>query len=208
MNIKTKKYIAAISFIIFGNCFSAQSFSESTISINGDATKFKGGLSILKENKIELVGKDSLFIKLNDKRKVPDIEIYDQNSKNVKLNVLIKPKSAIHFWGTKCAPCLAEMEEFVKFAEKYETKYAQVIFISTDDEKTRDIANKKFETLTKGRFKSYYFKNVPQNDAFYGLFLPQTIFYSKNKRETTRGISAKNYAEDSEAIFKYLEKLQ
>ncbi|MBN8647302.1 MAG: TlpA family protein disulfide reductase [Caulobacterales bacterium] len=210
MKIINRKYITIISIILFGSCFSAPSYSEGkTVKItpNKPIPK-KSGLSILIENKIEIIGKNSPFIRIKDKTTIPNIEIFDSNSKIVKLNDIVKSKSAIHFWDTNCAPCLAEMEEFVNFAQKYETKYAPVIFISLDEDDKREYANKKFAELTKGRFKSYYFKTVPQKDAFYGHFMPQTIFYDKNKRETARGVSAKHYAEDSEAIFKYLEKMQ
>lgn len=207
MYINKKISMLIICNILFGVFIYSSSYSEGTLSIKGDTSKFKGGLSILKENKIELIGKKSPFIKLTKKSQVPDIEIYDRNSKSVKLNDLIKPKSAIHFWSITCAPCLAEMEEYSKFADKYESKYGPVIFISTDTDDKREIANKKFATLTKGRFKSYYFKTVPQKDAFNNHFMPQTIFYDSKKLEATRGISAQNYTNDIDAIFNFLDNL-
>lgn len=39
----------------------------------------------------------------------------------------------VNFWATWCAPCVAEMPEFVKLEQEYAGKGAQVIAISADD---------------------------------------------------------------------------
>ena len=210
MKIISNKYTIIISTLLLGSFLSVPSYSEGKkIKITSDKPiPKKNGLSILVENKIETIGKNSPFVRLKDKPNLPNIEVLDSNSKVVKLNDIVKSKSAVHFWASDCAPCLAEMEEYVKFAQKYETKYAPVIFLSIDEDDKRDFANKKFAELSKGKFKSYYFKTTPQKDAFYGHFMPQTIFYDKNKREILRWISAKYYESDADDIFKAIEKLQ
>lgn len=51
-----------------------------------------------------------------------------------KLRDSFKGKAlVVNFWATWCAPCVAEMPEFIKLDEEYRTQGVQVIAISADD---------------------------------------------------------------------------
>lgn len=55
----------------------------------------------------------------------------------------------VHFWGTWCAPCEAELPEFVEFAEKFEGKDVKFVLLAVNDEtqKVKNFLEKRLKSL-------------------------------------------------------------
>lgn len=55
----------------------------------------------------------------------------------------------VHFWGTWCAPCEAELPEFVEFAEKFEDENVKFVLLAVNDEtqKVKNFLEKRLREL-------------------------------------------------------------
>lgn len=71
-----------------------------------------------------------------------------------KLNVFDSARRGlfVHFWGTWCAPCEAELPDFIEFAKKFEGQGVGFLLLAVNDE--RD----KVERFLEQRLKS-----IPEN---------------------------------------------
>lgn len=67
---------------------------------------------------------------------MPSFEIINaQNGDKLTENDLISARgSFVHFWGTWCGPCEAELPEFVDFAEKLENAGVTFLLLAVNDE--------------------------------------------------------------------------
>jgi thiol-disulfide isomerase/thioredoxin len=73
-----------------------------------------------------------------------DLTLKDANDKDFKLASLKGKVVLVNFWASWCAPCLAEIPEFIKVRDEYHEKGFEILGISTDDtpEQLRDFAAK------------------------------------------------------------------
>jgi thiol-disulfide isomerase/thioredoxin len=75
------------------------------------------------------------------------LTLKDMNDADYRLADLKGKVVLVNFWASWCAPCLAEIPEFIKVREEYHDKGFEIIGISTDDNaaQLRDFA-KKYKT--------------------------------------------------------------
>jgi thiol-disulfide isomerase/thioredoxin len=73
-----------------------------------------------------------------------NITLKDMNDADYKMSDLKGKVVLVNFWASWCAPCLAEIPEFIKVREEYHDKGFEILGISTDDtpEQLRDFAAK------------------------------------------------------------------
>ena len=72
-----------------------------------------------------------------------NLTLKDMNDADFKLSSLKGKVVLVNFWASWCAPCLAEIPEFIKVREAYAGKGFEILGISTDDtpEQLRDFAS-------------------------------------------------------------------
>lgn len=70
--------------------------------------------------------------------------VKDMHDADFKLASLKGKVVLVNFWASWCAPCLAEIPEFIKVREEYHDKGFEILGISTDDSaaQLRDFAAK------------------------------------------------------------------
>ena len=73
-----------------------------------------------------------------------DLTLKDMHDTDFKLSSLRGKVVLVNFWASWCAPCLAEIPEFIKVRDAYSEKGFEILGISTDDtpEQLRDFASK------------------------------------------------------------------
>ena len=73
-----------------------------------------------------------------------DLTMKDMHDADFRLSSLKGKVVLVNFWASWCAPCLAEIPEFIKVREALHDKGFEILGISTDDtpEQLRDFAAK------------------------------------------------------------------
>lgn len=73
-----------------------------------------------------------------------DLTLKDMNDADFKLSSLKGKVVLVNFWASWCAPCLAEIPEFIKVREALHDEGFEILGISTDDtpEQLREFAAK------------------------------------------------------------------
>jgi thiol-disulfide isomerase/thioredoxin len=73
-----------------------------------------------------------------------NLSMKDMHDATFKLADLKGKVVLVNFWASWCAPCLAEIPEFIKVREAYHDRGFEIVGISTDDsaEQLRDFASK------------------------------------------------------------------
>ena len=86
-------------------------------------------------------------------RELPEFSAYDvySNQNLNKSNLFEGPWKGgfVHFWGTWCAPCEAELPEFVDFASEFEGQGVKFILLAVNDEslKVKNFLEKRLRDL-------------------------------------------------------------
>lgn len=62
-----------------------------------------------------------------------DFTLKDMNGADYRMADLKGKVVLVNFWASWCAPCLAEIPEFIKVREEYHEKGFEIVGISTDD---------------------------------------------------------------------------
>ncbi|ALR30569.1 hypothetical protein ATE47_08520 [Chryseobacterium sp. IHB B 17019] len=111
------------------------------------------------------------------KKAAPSFTLTDLNKKKYNLNSLKGKVVVINFWFTTCAPCLAEMPELNKLAQKYADK--EVVFLAVTF--NNEAVLKKF--LAKNQFKYNIVPNAKKTvDQFKVDGYPTHIIIDKNSQ--------------------------
>ena len=157
------------------------------------------GYALLEKRKYDSwkTGSPSLILKSMPYFKAYDVEAKREVSGHEILSQFDRGLF-VHFWGTWCTPCEAELPELVDFARNYEDKGVGFVFLSVKDDE-KEI--KKFLR----RFK----KNFPKNIAIvhdkegaalntFGTFkVPETYLFAIDGTHLRKFVGPQNWRHSS-----------
>ncbi len=80
----------------------------------------------------------SLVVLLSNAQSIPAITLKDLSGNDVNMSTLSKGKPILFcFWGTWCAPCKKELNNYVDYYKEWQEKYGVTIYaISIDDQRS------------------------------------------------------------------------
>jgi thiol-disulfide isomerase/thioredoxin len=118
------------------------------------------------------------------------IEVHDYNSFEPLLNIQNDSIYIFNFWATWCKPCIAELPDFNRIQETYNSKKVKVYLINIDLEK--EIDQTIFTFIQKRNLFSAEFMILDDPDANRWIDsihkewsggIPATLIINRNKRQ-------------------------
>lgn len=104
----------------------------------------------------------------------------------------------VHFWGTWCAPCEAELPSFMSFSKKLEDKGVTILILAVNDEMK---AVKKFlNRFSKNRPKNVLFgidKDGLSLPLYGSVKVPETYLFSSNLRHLEKFVGPQDWEHKS-----------
>jgi len=132
----------------------------------------------------------------------PSISLTDLNGNSLETSSYRGKVLVVNFWAAWCAPCTAEIPQFVNLQEKYRQQGLQVLGISMDD--SEDVLRKFYREhkmnypVAPGDLKSA--------DAYGGVpGLPTTYIYGRDGRLESRLVGATDFQELEKEIVALLQ---
>ena len=134
-------------------------------------------------------------------KEMPEFEAIDIDTKEIISKESFGSNNngvVVHFWGTWCAPCEAELPSFMEFTKKLESENVKVLILAVNDEEK---AVKKFLR----RFKNNRPKNVLFGLDKEGLSLPlfgsvkvpETYLFSNQLKHLEKFIGPQDWNHDT-----------
>lgn len=117
------------------------------------------------------------------------VKAYEWSGLSYFLNRDTDTTYVVNFWATWCIPCVEELPNFEKLAEKYKDEKVKVILVSLDMPKMAQ--NRLLPFIEKNRLKSKVIlmrdpdQNtwVPKVSADWSGAIPATVIYNKRKHK-------------------------
>ncbi len=134
-------------------------------------------------------------------KEMPDFQALDVYSKELitKKTFLSKGKGTlVHFWGTWCAPCEAELPSFLKLAKELGEDDVTVLILAVNDE---ELAVKKFlKRFGKNRPKNVLFgldKDGTSLPLYGSVKVPETYLFSNQLRHLDKFVGPQDWEHKS-----------
>lgn len=103
----------------------------------------------------------------------------------------------IHFWGTWCAPCEAELPEFLEFVSHFKDRKVKAVLLAVQDE---DKAIKKFLRRFGDLADNIEVVHDPKGDSmltFGTVKVPETYLFSKNGKNLNKYVGPQDWKHKS-----------
>ena len=104
----------------------------------------------------------------------------------------------IHFWGTWCAPCEAELPELIDFAKHYEDKDVGFVFLAVKDDE-REIRKflRRFSQNFPNNIRALHDKEGASLKNFGTFKLPETYLFAKDSTHLKKFIGPQSWGHPS-----------
>jgi cytochrome c biogenesis protein CcmG/thiol:disulfide interchange protein DsbE len=157
--------------------------------------------SIVQKRKIDKLtsAENNLILKTLPEFSFPAVKGYEGSVELTNENVFTGDYQAvlIHFWGTWCAPCEAELPEFLEFVESFKDQKVKAVLLAVQDE------DKKINKFLK-RFGKLPENVVVVHDqkgdsmlTFGTVKVPETYLFAKNGKNLNKYVGPQDWKHKS-----------
>ena len=103
------------------------------------------------------------------------------------------PLTLVHFWGTWCGPCEAELPEFIEFVKKFDSRELKVLLLAVqDDEKKMKKFLKRFGKLSD-HFIVAHDKPGSMMAQFGTVKVPETYLFRKDGKHLNKYVGPQDW---------------
>lgn len=111
----------------------------------------------------------------------PDFTVQDANGKSVSLSDFKGKPIVLNFWASWCPPCKAEMPDYEKMYQQYNSKGIVFMMVNlTDGDRETTATAKKFLSDNHYTFPVNFDTNFSASDAYNISAIPDSIFIDRN----------------------------
>jgi len=130
-------------------------------------------------------------------QELPDINLADIEGKTnfTKKNLIDKDTRGlvVHFWGTWCAPCEAELPGFIQLADRLQVLGVKFLLIAVNDDVKKI---KKFMKRFKNLPENVYLANDPSGDSmpvFGTAKVPETYLFARDGKHLNKFVGPQEW---------------
>jgi thiol-disulfide isomerase/thioredoxin len=116
--------------------------------------------------------------------KLPAAQFQTFDGKSFSLNEIdAYDLLVVHYWGTWCAPCEAELPELLKFIDRFKDKPGvKFLLIAVNDDLVKVQKHLKAQTIPKDAQITWLLDNDNVHKDFFGTIrVPETYVFSSDK---------------------------
>lgn len=162
--------------------------------------------SIVQKRKIDKLTSEEnhLILKEMPEFSLPAIEGRKDSELVTNQNIFSKGHNVtlVHFWGTWCAPCEAELPDFLEFISKLSSKDIRVILLAVqDDEKKINKFLKRFGDLPSN-VTVVHDPDGKSMMTFGTVKVPETFLFAKNGKSLNKYVGPQDWLHKS-----YLDRM-
>lgn len=156
------------------------------------------GYSLVEKRKIdELTSQDNFLIL----KELPEVNLTEfETGRALDNKALLAGRTEallVHFWGTWCAPCEAELPDFIKFADKFKDKGVKALLLAVQDD---DKAIKKY-LRRYGRLPDNIVIAHDKNGDLLSVFgtakVPETYLFNNSGKSLNKFVGPQDWAQSS-----------
>lgn len=138
-------------------------------------------------------------------RKVPDVAVYNPFGKAVKLDDFAGDFLIVVFWSKSCIPCIQELDNLNRFAEKTKNDGIKVVLVSAAEDWYTEQEQKNFLLKYGASDLDFYVDKKSSLAKSFGIFTsPHTVLINEESMEIGRVRGAVEWDDDDiiEEIYK------
>ncbi len=140
-------------------------------------------------------------------RYIPELNFYDDNGKAYKLKDFKSELLMVVLWSRTCGPCIKDMANLDKFAQKVKDKGIRVILISPESEwKSVEERHIFMDRLLASHLESYVDKKANFMKGM-GIFITPTVILVNKKTQEAGQITGSAKWDDPD-MMQYMLKLK
>lgn len=140
-------------------------------------------------------------------REIPDLNIYNQYGKAIRLKDFNGDFLIAVFWSKTCIPCIRELDDLDAFVQQTQSTGIKVILISPEEEWMSGEEQKAFLKRYGAKNIDFYVERQGQLSAAFGIFsTPNAVLINADSQEIGRIRGSVDW--DDKSVIEYIYKIK